>query len=504
MMRRRALARINRSVCGSLADDASLIVRAGATDRTASPVPLPHAADIEVRHQWPPDFRPPASGHLALIQPWEFGSIPTAWVAPLQTVVDELWVPSEYVRRMYLDAGVDADRVQVVPNGVDLSHYSPEGPALELDAPGLRFLFVGGAISRKGIDVLLSAFGEAFAGRDDVTLIVKDFGADGVYRGGDRAELLRMAADVGGPRVVHLTETLTDDGVAALYRACDVLVHPYRGEGFAMPVLEAMACGLPTMVTAGGPTDEFCPADAGWRIPSTKALLPGRRVGDLPVAGEAWMLEPDRDALVALLREVADAGEEERARRGAAACTAAATMGWDAVAARYAERIHALSDRPARIAQLPAVELDLAAAARPRLLAVPAYRGRDELAALLDAWAAAAPSGTPGTLILVADPARDGTPEQVEAHIVAAATTAGIDLDHCADIEVRFLHATPGRDAALHAATDGFVALHGASAGHTRLALAAGNAIVTPDAESLRAFLAASVDAVAPPVLAGA
>ncbi len=490
-----SLARINRSVCGSLADDASLIVRAGATDRTTPPVPLPHAADVEVRHQWPPDFRPPASGHLALIQPWEFGAIPTAWVAPLQTVVDELWVPSEHVRRMYLDAGLDADRVVVVPNGVDLAHYSPDGPAMELEGAGdgLRFLFVGGAIARKGIDVLLSAYGEAFAGRDDVSLIVKDFGADGVYRGGDRAELLRMAAgdDPAGPRVVHLTETLADDQVAALYRACDVLVHPYRGEGFAMPVLEAMACGLPTVVTVGGPTDEFCPADAGWRIPSTKALLPGRRVGDLPVAGEAWMLEPDRDALVALLREVADASEEERARRGAAARAAAATLGWEAVAARYAERIGALSSRPPRIAQLPAVDLDLAAATRPRLLAVPAYRGRDELAALLGSWAAAAPAGTAGTLILVADPARDGTPEQIEAHIVVAATTAGVDLDHCADIEVRFLHATPGRDAALHAATDGFVALHGASAGHVRLAEAAGNAIVTPDTESLVSFLAA-------------
>jgi glycosyltransferase involved in cell wall biosynthesis len=487
-----SLARINRSVVAALDGDASLIVRARATDRTAPGAPLPHTADVEVRHQWPPDFRPPASGHLALIQPWEFGSIPTAWVAPLQTVVDELWVPSEHVRRMYLEAGVDADRVAVVPNGVDLSHYSPEGPSLELDAPGLRFLFVGGAIARKGIDVLLSAYAEAFAGRDDVSLIVKDFGADGVYRGGDRAELLRMAADAHGPRVVHLTQTLADDEVAALYRACDVLVHPYRGEGFAMPVLEAMACGLPAIVTADGPTDEFCPAGAGWRIPSAKALLPGRRIGDLPLAGEAWMLEPDRDALVELLRESAEVGEAERARRGAAARAAAATFGWDAVAARYAERIGALSTRAPRIARLPGLDLGLADAARPRLLALPAFRGSDDLAALLGAWAAAAPAGTPGTLILVADPARDGTPEQVEGHIVAAAAAAGVDLDGCADIEVRFLHATPGRDAALHAATDGFVALHGASAGHARHARAAGNALVTPDAGALRAFLAAA------------
>jgi len=494
-----SLARINRSVAAALAGDPALLVRARATDRAAAPAPLPHAADVEVRHQWPPDFRPPASGHLALIQPWEFGAVPAAWVAPLQTVVDALWVPSEHVRRMYLEAGVDADRVAVVPNGVDLQRYSPEGPSLDLDAPGLRLLFVGGAIARKGIDVLLAAYAEAFAGRDDVTLVVKDFGADGVYRGGDRAELARMAADARGPSVVHLTETLADDEVAALYRACDVLVHPYRGEGFAMPVLEAMACGLPVVTTAGGPTDEFCPEEAGWRIPSAKALLPGRRVGDLPLAGEAWMLEPDRDALVALLREVASAGEDERARRGAAARAAAASLGWDAVAARYAEALRVMTARPPRIARTPEVALDLAAAARPRVLAVPAYRGRDELPALLRAWAEAAPAGTPGTLILVADPARDGTPEQVEGHIVAAAAAAAVDLDRCADIEVRFLHATPGRDAALHAATDAFVPLHGASAGHARLARRAGSAVLAPEAGALRALLGGGADTAAPP-----
>ena len=49
-----------------------------------------------------------------------------------------------------------------------------------------RFLFVGGLIWRKGPDVLLEAWTAAFAGRDDVTLVIKDFGADGVYRGADR------------------------------------------------------------------------------------------------------------------------------------------------------------------------------------------------------------------------------------------------------------------------------------------------------------------------------
>ncbi len=54
--------------------------RCSASQRDGSPAagdpPLPHAADVEVRHQWPPDLRPAPGGRLAVIQPWEFGAIP--------------------------------------------------------------------------------------------------------------------------------------------------------------------------------------------------------------------------------------------------------------------------------------------------------------------------------------------------------------------------------------------------------------------------------------------
>ena len=46
-----------------------------------------------------------------------------------------------------------------------------------------------------------------------------------------------------------VSRTSPDDEVAALYRACDVFVLPYRGEGFGMPIAEAMASGLPVLVS---------------------------------------------------------------------------------------------------------------------------------------------------------------------------------------------------------------------------------------------------------------
>src|SRR3954454_15829785 len=230
---------------------------------------------------------------------------------------DEVWVPSEFVRCMYVDSGMPDERVHVVPNGVDLERFRPDGPRYDLGLPedSVKLLFVGGVIPRKGPDVLLDAYARAFAGRDDVPLIVKDFGASSVYRGGDRSAIREWVDSGRLPRLVHIDDELSDDEMAALYRACDVLVHPYRGEGFGMPVLEAMACGLPVIVTGGGPTDEFCPDDAGWRIRSTVAHFPENRVGELETAGRPWMLEPDADHLVELMAE-ATADPEGRRSRG--------------------------------------------------------------------------------------------------------------------------------------------------------------------------------------------
>jgi glycosyltransferase involved in cell wall biosynthesis len=443
-------------------------------DRSGLPIdpPLPHAADVEVRHQWPPDLRPPRSGRLALIQPWEFGAIPADWVEPLRSGVDEVWVPSAHVREMYLAAGLEPDRVHVVPNGVDLERFAPDGPVFELPGPPARptrFLFVGGAIHRKGVDLLLAAWQQAFGGDEGAQLIVKDFGSDGVYRGADRSAIAAASG------VVHLDADLDDAEMAALYRACDVLVHPYRGEGFAMPVLEAMASGLPVIHTAGGPTDEFCPPEAGWRIRSQRRAMPGGRVDHYVTAGEPWMLEPDVAHLAELLREAA-ANKDERARRGAIGRSAALHLGWDRVAALYAERAAALA---AREPLAPRTERVLEGA--PAVLATPAWRGDDDLPALLRAWTTAPPGAC---LYLLADPSTDGEPGELEARVVAAAE--GIDLDACPDIAILREHATPGRDAALHAAADAYVPLHAACAGHRRLAR---GAVVAPS--DLSAWLAA-------------
>jgi hypothetical protein len=400
--------------------------------------------------------------------------------------VDEVWVPSDYVRQMYVGDGVPADRVHVVPNGVDLDVYRPDGPARRL-APGdvCVFLFVGGTIYRKGIDVLLAAFEEAFAGRDDVLLVIKDVGAGTFYSGMNVGDELRRR-EAAGANVRMLSDDLDDEGLAALYRGADVLVHPYRGEGFAMPVLEAMACGRPVLVTGGGPTDEFCPPEASWRIPAHREPVAPVLLGELQAVSEPWMLEPDRTALVRLLREAA-ADRAARETRGAAGRTAAESYGLDAIAERYAARLRSVAARPVRRSQPQVTEFSLPDRRGVNVLATPAWLGTDRLIGLLVAWREAFAEDDDVALYLLADPSRDGDADARERRVLDAIEAAG-GGDGMADIAL-LEHVAFGADLQrIHDACDAYVPLHDACDGHVRLARAAGSEIVAPVAEAFGAL----------------
>ncbi|MGN6380150.1 MAG: glycosyltransferase [Gaiellales bacterium] len=481
-----SLAGVNRHACEGLEADPGIAVARIERERHAETLPLP--AQVEVRHQYPPDLRPARSGRLAVIQPWEFGAVPRDWVEPITRNVDELWVPSEYVRRMYLDAGIPADRVTVIPNGVAVDRFTPDGPRLDLETgTGTVFLFVGGLISRKGPDLAVAAYQQAFAGRGDVTLVIKDFGADSIYSAVDRSRLREWAACGQLPRIVYLDRDLSDDEMAALYRRCDVLLHPYRGEGFGMPVLEAMACGLPVIVTAGGPTDEFVPDEACWRVRSTVRHETEQRYEHIETHGFPYLLEPDGGHLCELLAE-ADRDADARRARGRAGAEAARALSWRAVAARYRERIVELAQRQPLSARLDESPLELEEAAL-RVLATPAWRGHDRLGELLEAWVQAARPETGACLFLLADPRTAGSEDECTERVLAAATARGVTLDGCADITILRHPLTGGDELRLHAAVDAYVPLGRSSDPHSRLALTAGRPVLDPTAGAIGGWL---------------
>lgn len=234
-------------------------------------------SDVTIRHAFPPNWEPVEQGIWIHIQPWEFGYLPLDWLAPLRDHVTEIWAPSRYVRRVYVDSGIDENKVKVMPWGCDTEVFRSDAPPLLLPtSKQFRFVFVGGAIPRKGFDRLLEAYIAEFRREEDVCLVIKDMGGNSFYRDVARDEIYQALGDQTAPEVVYLHEQFVPSQLATLYAACHCLVAPYRGEGFGLPVLEAMACGLPAIVPAGGPTDDFVTDATGYRLPAREIAIPDK------------------------------------------------------------------------------------------------------------------------------------------------------------------------------------------------------------------------------------
>lgn len=132
--------------------------------------------------------------------------------------------------------GMPAERVLLLPNGVDVDRFYPATDdrkrrlrrRLGLPASAVLALFVGRFVPKKGYDLLLAA-----AGGDYVLVLAGGAAPAGTeHRAG-----------------VVFAGSLPPDELADLYRACDVFVLPSESEGFPLTVQEAMASGLPVVTT---------------------------------------------------------------------------------------------------------------------------------------------------------------------------------------------------------------------------------------------------------------
>ena len=336
--------------------------------------PLSRSTDFHIRHQWPPKFEPPEEGYWILMQPWEYGSMPKEWLPHLRDQIDEVWVYSNYNRDCYIQDGLDPDKVAVVPLSVDHTRFHPNALPLPLIAErtdkSFKFLFVGGTIWRKGIDVLLNAYTQAFTREDDVCLIIKDIGQNSFYAGQTAYDLIKeLQSEPNAPQIIHLTKMLPQEEMPQLYAACDCLVHPYRGEGFCLPVAEAMATGKPVIVTKGGACDDFCgnpdtrdvvscaktkscvvvcgktKSSVGVCTDDTVYWISASRVeikAQEKTVNQAWVLEPDLEALVAQMRHVAANPGEAKTRGKQASEYIRQTLSWEKSAELILERLAAL------------------------------------------------------------------------------------------------------------------------------------------------------------------
>lgn len=269
-------------------------------------------ADIQIRHSYPPIWNWPNNSNtkVVYIQPWEFSAIPSEWQYKFDTFADAVIVPSEWNANSYKNAGIDPEKIFVVPNGYNESLFNTDNLNRTTTT---RFLYVGCNQFRKGLDVLLKVWSSITKRDENIELVIKD--TPQVYgKTNLQQDIIILQHRTKCAKITYSDDAMSEEEVSNLYKSCDIVVHPYRGEGFGMHIQEAVACGCVPIVTGGGPTDEFT---NNYKIASSKRVVNPYEIFALKqgdsmssMGQHRWVLEPNANDLANLIRKaLANKGE---------------------------------------------------------------------------------------------------------------------------------------------------------------------------------------------------
>jgi tetratricopeptide (TPR) repeat protein/glycosyltransferase involved in cell wall biosynthesis len=195
---------------------------------------------------------------------WESTSIPDDWIKSLSHA-DILWTPSQWFRQILINHGMDSHSIQVIPEGINEQVFKPDGPVFQSlkNINAYKFLYVGKLEERKSPIESIVTFDYTFKDIPNVRLVLSTqiFKNDFDYKTFIQALRLRHPE-----KILCVGPFSKNSDLASLYRSCDAFVLPTRAEGWGLPIIEAMACGLPVIVTGYSGLTEFATHENAYLI----------------------------------------------------------------------------------------------------------------------------------------------------------------------------------------------------------------------------------------------
>ena len=277
---------------------------------------VPYVSVNWIQPEW---YRQNPNQYIVGFTPWESTEIPDQWPHYMNQC-QEIWTSSTFCADVFKASGIEPP-ISVVPCGIDPDVWS----IVDREVPRkFRFLHVGGEAGRKNVQLVIDAFIDLFEGNLDVELVLKSHGSS-LGRWTDRAG--NWGGNISNhPQVTSITETFEDEyDLVKLYHDAHCMVYPSSGEGFALIPFQAMATGMPTIVTNLTSMADF--AEMAMPLKATWGPGHGIHLGDMAV--------PDEDHLRELMKSAYENYGEHKKKAMQSARIIHCTMTWD----HYADQI---------------------------------------------------------------------------------------------------------------------------------------------------------------------
>ena len=237
-----------------------------------------------------PDFYRDIDGYKIAYNVWESTRYPDDFFQRLLDF-DQLWVPTKWQRQCAIEQGYPADRVKIVPEGVDGKTFKPIGKeVINLQHPSadtFRFLLFGRWEDRKSTTEIIRTFSQTFGADPRVALILSvdnNFPVDEYHSTEERLN----AYGFGAKNIWNYGFVKRQDYIK-LMRTGHVFLSCARAEGWNLPLMEALACGTPSICSDYGAQLDFAKSALKVDIKEHKKPV---NVYNMPDCPGTWA-EPD-------------------------------------------------------------------------------------------------------------------------------------------------------------------------------------------------------------------
>jgi FkbM family methyltransferase len=260
-----------------------------------------HIVLVEMNNHY---FYEDYDGYKIAYNVWESNRYPDDFFNRL-FYFDEVWVPTEWQFESLVEQGYPSDKIRVVPEGVDVNVFKPIDNIPQKEK--LRFLHFGRWDYRKSTTEIIKTFGDTFWNNDEVELVCcveNPYAYDGFKSTQERVDHYGLNY----PNVRYIDFLSREDYIKYLQEG-DVFVSCARSEGWNLPLIEAMACGTPSIYSDWGGQLQFA---KGKGIPIKISHLRQANISDKDMPGE--YCEPNFNDLSEKLLYVYNHIENERIR----------------------------------------------------------------------------------------------------------------------------------------------------------------------------------------------